>query len=99
MQNSPFKGSKSLVLGYQFPGGLSRGDPPDSIPNSEVKPSSADGTAAVTLWESRSSPGLFLKSRFLGSGFFFVFLKKRFAEVGSADSSGRGERRDDRPRI
>ena len=31
----------------------SAGDPPDPIPNSEVKPCYADGTAGATLWESR----------------------------------------------
>ena len=30
------------------------------IPNSEVKPSSADGTARGTAWESRSLPGFFV---------------------------------------
>ena len=29
------------------------------MPNTAVKPSSADGTARVTVWESRSLPGLF----------------------------------------
>src|SRR4051812_38103095 len=38
-------------------GGNSGGATPDPIPNSEVKPSRADGTAGGTLWESRSSPG------------------------------------------
>lgn len=32
-------------------------DPPDYIPNSEVKLSSADGTLRETVWESRTSPG------------------------------------------
>lgn len=35
---------------------------PDPIPNSEVKPSRADGTARARAWESRSLPGLFLKA-------------------------------------
>ena len=29
---------------------------PGPIPNPEAKPSSADGTALVRVWESRSSP-------------------------------------------
>jgi len=37
-------------------GDSSAGDPPDPIPNSEVKPRSADGTAGATRWESTSSP-------------------------------------------
>ena len=32
------------------------GDTPLPIPNREVKPASADGTAGGTPWESRSSP-------------------------------------------
>ena len=32
---------------------------PVPIPNTEVKPAGADGTARVTVWESRKSPGLF----------------------------------------
>jgi hypothetical protein len=30
---------------------------PVPIPNTEVKPAGADGTARVTAWESRKSPG------------------------------------------
>ena len=49
-------------------------DPPDPIPNSEVKLAIADGTARVTLWESRSSPRIqFGKSPPL-AGFFFALF-------------------------
>src|SRR6266851_8850836 len=34
---------------------------PVPIPNTEVKPVGADGTARVTVWESRKSPGLLTK--------------------------------------
>jgi hypothetical protein len=37
-------------------GGNSEEDPPVPIPNTEVKLLSADGTARVTVWESRSPP-------------------------------------------
>src|SRR5207244_13189376 len=40
-------------------GGHRRGKTPGSIPNPEVKPSTADGTALETEWESRSPPGTF----------------------------------------
>ena len=33
---------------------------PDSIPNSEVKPHSGDGTAWVTVWESSSAQLFYL---------------------------------------
>ena len=37
-------------------GGDGMGEIPLPIPNREVKPHSADGTALVTVWESRSPP-------------------------------------------
>ena len=39
-------------------GGIGGGETPLPIPNREVKPSSADGTARETVWESRSPPGV-----------------------------------------
>jgi hypothetical protein len=42
----------------RFSGGHGGGAIPDPIPNSEVKPSSANGTAGATLWESRTPPDL-----------------------------------------
>ena len=38
----------------------SGGVPPVSIPNTEVKPSSADNTDWATGWEDRSLPGFFV---------------------------------------
>ena len=38
-------------------GDHSRGETPVPMPNTEVKPSSADGTACASEWESRSLPG------------------------------------------
>ncbi len=48
-------------LGPPFPGGDRRGVTPVPIPNTVVKPSTADGTARVTVWESRSLPGFIRK--------------------------------------
>ena len=45
-----------------FPGGHRSRVTPVPIPNTEVKPATADGTAWVTVWESRSPPGFFTKS-------------------------------------
>ena len=42
-------------------GGHSGGDTPLPIPNREVKPSCADGTARDTGWESRSPPLKFMR--------------------------------------
>ena len=44
-----------------IPGGHRRRVTPVPIPNTEVKPSTADGTARATAWESRSLPGVFLE--------------------------------------
>lgn len=56
------------IASPKFSGGDIEEAIPDPIPNSEVKLLGADGTAWVTVWESRSLPGLFSKaSPFTGS--------------------------------
>jgi hypothetical protein len=42
---------------FNVPGGLTGGATPVPIPNTEVKPSKADDTAAARQWESRTLPG------------------------------------------
>ena len=57
----------------KFPGGCIEGATPVPIPNTEVKPFGADGTAWVTVWESRTLPGLIPKARAIitiAAGFF-----------------------------
>ena len=49
-----------------------------SIPNREVKPVSADGTA--DRWESRSMPNLEERASFLNS-LFFIFFHFQFSIV------------------
>ena len=44
---------------YRFPGGFSGGATPDPIPNSEVKPTRADGTVSARIRKSRSLPGYY----------------------------------------
>ena len=44
-----------------FSGGNGEGETPVPIPNTAVKPLSADGTAWATAWESRSPPGVIFK--------------------------------------
>ena len=44
----------------QFAGISSGGGTPDPIPNSEVKPTSGNGIAEVTLWESSTMPAFIL---------------------------------------
>ena len=40
----------------EMSGGYSGRETPGNIPNPEAKPASADGTAPVTVWESRTPP-------------------------------------------
>ena len=42
----------------KFPGGHRGRVTPVPIPNTEVKPATADGTACAGVWESRSLPGV-----------------------------------------
>jgi hypothetical protein len=51
-------GTRTVTNTHKFLGDHGEGDPPVPIPNTEVKPFSADGTAWVTVWESRTLPRL-----------------------------------------
>lgn len=44
---------------FELAGDYSEGETPVPIPNTEVKPFCADGTAWETLWESRTLPASF----------------------------------------
>ena len=46
----------------QVSGDHGGGETPVPIPNTEVKPASADGTWGVAPWESRTSPDFFFKA-------------------------------------
>ena len=46
----------------KFSGGSVERVTPVPIPNTEVKPLGADGTARATAWESRKPPGLLVAS-------------------------------------
>ena len=52
-----FGGGEATRRFISIPGGDAGGATPVPIPNTEVKPSWADGTAWATAWESRSLPG------------------------------------------
>ena len=54
---SALGGSESKRLNF---GGYSLGVTPLPIPNREVKPQHADGTACAGVWESRSLPRFIL---------------------------------------
>jgi hypothetical protein len=57
----------------RFSGGCVERVTPVPIPNTEVKPLGADGTARATVWESRKPPGLFTEI----SDLKFEISKKR----------------------
>ena len=64
-----------IITWFAFAGGHRIRDPPVPIPNTEVKPDTADGTARETVWESRSLPALFNEARclFEMTGFSFCW--------------------------
>ena len=49
----------NFEISNRFSGGCVERATPVPIPNTEVKPLGADGTARATAWESRKPPGLF----------------------------------------
>ena len=55
-------GTASFPKNCLFSGDYSIGETPVPIPNTEVKPYCADGTALETGWESRSLPGIIHKT-------------------------------------
>ena len=57
------QGAKAETPGSKFAGGHRIRVTPVPIPNTEVKPDTADGTAWETVWESRSLPALFVEAR------------------------------------
>ena len=57
---------------YNILGGDGDRVTPVPIPNTEVKPICADGTAWATGWESRTLPGFKLNPRSSERGFFCV---------------------------
>src|SRR5207248_5566944 len=64
--------SRPLIPASEFSGGCVERATPVPIPNTEVKPLGADGTARATVWESRKPPGLLTKAREKNLAGFFV---------------------------
>ena len=73
--------TQGSVKANSFPGGNSALEPPDPIPNSEVKRRSADGSTRLSSCESMSPPGLEYQTpvRQL-TGVFFVCRKHNVSE-------------------
>ena len=61
----------------QIPGGLAGGVTPVPIPNTEVKPSKADDTAAARQWDSRTLPGYKKPVEFRLNRLFFLSPVRR----------------------
>ena len=64
-----------------FSGGRSEGETPVPIPNTEVKPISADGTWGATPWESRTLPTFKRKPREIGVFSIFNTTFIRFGQL------------------
>ena len=60
-----------------FAGVFGGGVTPDPIPNSEVKPSSGDGTALESVWESSTMPAFFLTLVAFGDQGFFLWISMK----------------------
>ena len=58
LPRAPYKRRAGGTPDTKFPGGHRSRVTPVPIPNTEVKPATADGTACVGAWESRSLPGI-----------------------------------------
>src|SRR5436305_11609734 len=84
-------------LQFEFSGDCSGGETPVPIPNTAVKPPSADGTARVSVWESRSSPGNYLQSTAHEKSWAVSFFSRPFpSSVPDLLPPGIAVRRDDR---
>src|SRR5262249_50782223 len=60
-RRSPRSGRSRRTPDTKYAGGHRIRVTPVPIPNTEVKPDTADGTARETGWESRSLPAVFVK--------------------------------------
>ena len=77
----------------KFAGGHRIRVTPVPIPNTEVKPDTADGTVWETVWESRSLPALFLEARSLKNDrAFFVYAGSAFFLYGPLTIRFAGDR-------
>src|SRR5215831_21092453 len=88
----PGYGILGLLKSEEFPGGCIEGATPVPIPNTEVKPFGADGTAWVTVWESRKLPGLIPKARRASQnapGFSLIFSSQSHHRINPQNSARR----------
>ena len=72
---------------YKISGDYGERDPPVPIPNTEVKPFSADGTWLETTWESRTLPDSRKKSLRRMSGAFSLCIRRNPSSSSSSTKS------------
>src|SRR5258706_12167292 len=70
-------GNTLFFLKFAFSGDCSGGETPVPIPNTAVKPPSANGTARASVWESRSSPGIYFRVRPMSQNMGRLFFLPR----------------------
>ena len=87
IRNAPWH-CASLTI--QFPGDHSEGVTPVPIPNTVVKPLSADGTARAPAWESRTLPGSFSEKGQPKGGPFVFRLGAGAPDRRAESREGRG---------
>ena len=63
-----------VSLETSLSGGHRRGATPVPIPNTEVKPSTGDGTNGAIRWESSKLPGLIIKRALALASARFLFI-------------------------
>src|SRR3954453_6868331 len=73
-------------------GGYGAGDPPDPIPNSEVKTRCADGTAGATRWESTAPPAYYQKRPLRSLHVIGAGVSRFTSFQGSAREDAKGRR-------
>ena len=81
-RRSPYKRRAGGTPDTKFPGGHRSRVTPVPIPNTEVKPATADGTARAGGWESRSLPGINYQSPSFNEDGLFLFAPQ-FSQLDS----------------
>ena len=77
MEDLPAEAREAAKEGPQadkFAGGHRIRVTPVPIPNTEVKPDTANGTVWATAWESRSLPALLIEARYRKISGLFYFV-------------------------
>ena len=90
--HTPHTRGNPVVVSRQSYGGHSERETPGPIPNPEVKPFSADGTATARSWESRTPPDILCSSPASSEAGLLAFPPS--TRDGIANGSGVGRRQE-----